>query len=616
MILGTAGHIDHGKTALVRALTGVDTDRLPEEKRRGITIDLGFAPLRLEGVGTIGVIDVPGHEAFVRTMLAGATGVDLALLVIAADEGVMPQTREHLIILSLLGVRAGVVALSKTDLVDADWLELVSADVAAVLERSGLEGAAIVPVSATTGAGLDDLRDAIRAAAASVVARDTDDLFRMPIDRAFSVHGTGTVVTGTVWSGTLRKGAATVFPGALPARVRDLQTHGASVESVSAASRAAVALSGVTVEEAGRGAVLVAGEGWAESSVLLTELTLADSKVAVTPRTRVRLHLGAADVSARVRLFEPRAGQIQRPARIRLDEPVVARAGDRFVLRAGSPLEVIAGGVVTDPLPEDRRPKPGATAFAAGAAERLEALCETAGPKGVARKTLAIRLGRSPTEIESLRAEERFFFTDRAVYSRRVLDDVVRQLPPMIAQAQVNSPTESGVQLDELRRSLHVGDDLVDEALRMLVERKAVEMEGTIARTAGWKPRLSSEQSELAERMVHAFCSSGEEPPAVAEVVARNGEDVVPVLRYLEREGRLIRISGDFYYCPEVVERMVERLAAVMAEDREYSPAEVKDAVGTSRKYLIPFLEFCDRTRVTERKGTGRVLRNRQIRRP
>ncbi|MEO7647116.1 MAG: selenocysteine-specific translation elongation factor, partial [Gemmatimonadaceae bacterium] len=351
MILGTAGHIDHGKTALVRALTGVDTDRLPEEKRRGITIDLGFAPLVLDGIGTIGVIDVPGHEAFVRTMLAGATGIDLALLVVAADEGVRPQTREHLTILTMLGVRAGVVALTKIDLVDDEWLELVSADVAAVLEGSGLEGAVIVPVSANTGEGLDQLRAAIRGAASSVVARDTDDLFRMPIDRAFSVHGTGTVVTGTVWSGTLRKGAATVFPGAFPVRVRDLQSHNSSVDSVSASTRAAVALSGVTVEQTGRGAVLVAGDGWTESTVILAELTLSDSTVAVTPRTRVRLHLGAADVGARVRLFEPVAGQINVPVRIRLEEPIIARAGDRFVLRAGSPLEVIAGGVVTDPLP-------------------------------------------------------------------------------------------------------------------------------------------------------------------------------------------------------------------------------------------------------------------------
>jgi len=616
MILGTAGHIDHGKTALVRALTGVDTDRLPEEKRRGITIDLGFAPLRLDGIGTLGVIDVPGHEAFVRTMLAGATGVDLALLVVAADEGVMPQTREHLTILTLLGVRAGVVALSKADLVDADWLELVTADVASVLVGSGLERAPIVPVSATTGAGLDVLRGAIRAAAASVVARDTADLFRMPVDRAFSVHGTGTVVTGTVWSGTLRKGPATIFPGALPVRVRDLQSHGESVESVSAAMRAAVALSGVTVEQAGRGTVLVAGDGWAESSVLLAELTFAESRVALTPRTRVRLHLGAADVGARVRVFEPRAGETGQPARIRLDEPVVARAGDRFVLRAGSPVEVIAGGVVVDPLPADRRPRPGATGFAAGAGDRVAALCDAAGPKGVERRTLAIRAGKPPGEIEALRGDPRFFFTERAVYARRMLDDVVEQLPQVIARAQVNHPIGPGIQLDELRGSLHAGGDLVDEALRLLVEREVVEVEGALVRTAGWKPRLSSGQSELAERMVHVFCSSGEEPPTVAEVVARDGEGVIPVLRYLEREGRLTRISGDFYYCPEVVERMVGRLAAAMAEDREYSPADVKDAVGTSRKYLIPFLEFCDRTRVTERKGAGRVLRNRQPARP
>lgn len=615
MILGTAGHIDHGKTALVRALTGVDTDRLPEEKRRGITIDLGFAPLALEGTGTIGVIDVPGHEAFVRTMLAGATGIDLALLVVAADEGVMPQTREHLTIISMLGVRAGVVALTKTDLVDEEWLELVSTDVASVLDGSGLEGAAIVPVSATTGAGLDELRSAIRHAASLVVERESDDLFRMPVDRAFSVHGTGTVVTGTVWSGTLRKGPATVFPGALPVRVRDLQTHGTPVDSVTASTRAAVALSGVTVEQAGRGAVLVAGDGWTETSVVLAELTLATSKVALTPRTRVRLHLGSADVGARVRLFEPPPDQVMVPARIRLDAPVIARAGDRFVLRAGSPLEVVAGGMVADPLPLDRRPKPGRP-FTASPAERLLALCEHAGANGIERQSLPVRLGRSPAVVEQLTSDERFYFTERSVYARSLLSDVAARIPGVVEQAQVNSPTESGVQLDELRGSLHVGADLVDAALGMLVEEKILAVDGASVRTVGWRPRLSSEQSALADLMVHAFCSSGEAPPVVAEVVARHGDDVIPVLRYLEREGRLVRVSGDLYYCPEVVERMVGRLAAVMTEDREYSPADVKDAVGTSRKYLIPFLEFCDRTRVTERKGAGRVLRNSQTGRP
>ncbi|HUR91516.1 MAG TPA: selenocysteine-specific translation elongation factor [Gemmatimonadaceae bacterium] len=615
MILGTAGHIDHGKTALVRALTGVDTDRLPEEKRRGITIDLGFAPLVLDGMGTIGVIDVPGHEAFVRTMLAGATGIDLAMLVIAADEGVRPQTREHLTILTMLGVRAGVVALTKTDLVDGEWLELVTADVSAVLQGSGLDRAPIVPVSGKTGAGMDDLRAAIRAAASAVTVRETDDIFRMPIDRAFSVRGTGTVVTGTVWSGELRKGPATIFPGGHAVRVRDLQSHGSSVERVSASMRAAVALSGVTVEQAGRGSVLVAGDGWEETSIMLAELTPAASQVEITPRTRVRLHLGAADVGARVRLFDPDRGGMRLPARIRLEEPVIARAGDRFVLRAGSPLEVIAGGVVTDPLPLDRRPKPGIGAEAR-IAERLLAACEQAGGKGIDRRSLPVRLGGSPRAIAALASDERFRFSDQKAYARSVLAELVERVPALVQEAQVNFPSESGVQLEELRGLLRIDGGLVEEALRLLVENGSLEIHGTIVSTRGWKPRLSSEQSDLAERMVHAFCSSGEEPPGLGEVVAKHGDDVLPVLRFLEREGRLIRISGDFLYCPEVVDRMVGRLAEAMREDREYSPAEVKDAVGTSRKYLIPFLEFCDRTRITERRGAGRVLRNRQVGRP
>ncbi len=614
MILGTAGHIDHGKTALVRALTGVDTDRLPEEKRRGITIDLGFAPLVIDAVGTIGVIDVPGHEAFVRTMLAGATGIDLALLVIAADEGVMPQTREHLTILSLLGVRAGVVALTKTDLVERDWLELVAADVAALVQGSALDGAEMVPVSAQTGDGLPELRAAIAAAASSVAEKDSTDLFRMPVDRAFTVHGTGTVVTGTVWSGTLRKGPARVFPGGIQVRVRDLQAHGTSVASVSAATRAAVALSGVTVDQVGRGAVLVTGDEWRESSMLLAEVAVLPSSVTVTPRTRLRLHIGAADVGAKVMFFDSTM-TTRIPARIRLDHPVVARAGDRFVLRAGSPLEVIGGGIVTDPLPSGRRPRP-VGRFEDGLAVRLQSLCDQAGSRGVDLLQLPIRLGASPAELGGRMDDAGIFVTDRRVYSRALVEALVDKIPVLVEKAQVNSPTESGVLLDELRGWLESSGDLVDEALRILVERGTLAVEGTTVRISGWKPRLSREQTDLAERMLHAFCSSAEEPPGLADVVARHGQEAVPVLRYLEREGRLVRISGDFYYCAEVVERMVGRLGKAMGEDREYSPADLKEAVGTSRKYLIPFLEFCDRTGVTERKGAGRVLRNRQVGRP
>ena len=300
MILGTAGHIDHGKTTLVKALTGVDTDRLPEEKRRGITIDLGFAPLELEGVGTIGIVDVPGHEAFVRTMVAGATGIDMALLVIAADEGVMPQTREHLAILDHLGVSRGVVALTKSDMADGDWLDLVRADVAAFLESSRLAGSRIIPVSATRGEGIAELRRALVAMAKQVPARRSDDLFRLPIDRVFTVKGTGTVVTGTVWSGSLSDGASVrILPWDRDSRVRGLQTHGRSVTTIHAGDRAAIALAGVEVEELSRGFVLVSDPSWEASRSLRAEVSLAPD-VNLGPRTRVRFHLGTSEVGARV----------------------------------------------------------------------------------------------------------------------------------------------------------------------------------------------------------------------------------------------------------------------------------------------------------------------------
>ncbi len=340
MILGTAGHIDHGKTTLVKALTGVDTDRLPEEKRRGITIDLGFAPLQLEGVGTVGVVDVPGHEAFVRTMVAGATGIDMALLVIAADEGIMPQTREHVAILEHLAVPRGVVALTKRDMVEEDWLDLVRADVIALLAETRLANAPVVPVSATTGDGITELRAALISVARDVPEKQVNDLFRLPIDRVFTVKGTGTVVTGTVWSGELADGATIrLLPQGREVRVRGLQNHSRSVPSIR----------------------------------LRADVVLTD---AVGPRTRVRFHVGTSEVGARLHVItsagppvitsagppvitsaarDPLSSAAEpQPARITLDAPVVLRAGDRFVLRRSSPLETIGGGAVTDPLPPKR----------------------------------------------------------------------------------------------------------------------------------------------------------------------------------------------------------------------------------------------------------------------
>ncbi|HJR41137.1 MAG TPA: selenocysteine-specific translation elongation factor, partial [Gemmatimonadaceae bacterium] len=404
MILGTAGHVDHGKTALVKALTGVDTDRLAEEKRRGITIDLGFAPLVLADGQTLGVVDVPGHEAFVRNMLAGATGVDLAMLVVAADEGVMPQTREHLAILSLLGIRGGVIALSKADLADADWLELVSDDVRSLVAGTPLGGSELVPTSALTGEGLERLRVALTSAAAALPRRDARDLFRLPVDRAFSVRGTGTVVTGTVWSGTLERDATVrILPGGRVARVRGIESHGRPLDRALPGTRTAIALAGVEVHEAPRGTTLVSDEGWAATTLLLAEVALLDDAPATLgPRTRVRFHLGTTDVGAR--LVAP-GGAIargeHRQARVVLDEPVVARAGDRFVLRSASPLHTIGGGIVEDPQPAHRRARPSATR-SAGARERLERALHAAGAAGVSRSSLPVRIGVAADDGASL----------------------------------------------------------------------------------------------------------------------------------------------------------------------------------------------------------------------
>ena len=408
VIVGTAGHIDHGKTALVRALTGVDTDRLPEEKRRGITIELGFAPLVLDGAGVAGVVDVPGHEAFVRTMLAGATGVDVALLVVAADEGVMPQTREHLAILDLLGVRAGVVALTKCDLVDEEWRELVVDDVRATLADTALAEAPIVATSATRGTGLPELRAALAAALRALPGRDAADLFRMPVDRAFTVKGTGTVVTGTVWSGTLDRDAhAVLLPQGRAVRVRALQSHGAAVPGVGPGTRAAVALAGIDVGEAPRGAVLVADARWTASAVLRADVRLlADAPAPLGPRTRVLLHLGTQEVAARLVAEGGALAPGGRAAvRVVTEAPVVARAGDRLVLRSLSPLTTIGGGVVTDPAPPRARVRPWA-GVAHDPAARLALALDEAGLSGVPERSLAVRLGALAFPADGLVADD------------------------------------------------------------------------------------------------------------------------------------------------------------------------------------------------------------------
>ncbi|HEY2850497.1 MAG TPA: selenocysteine-specific translation elongation factor [Gemmatimonadaceae bacterium] len=608
MILGTAGHIDHGKTSLVRALTGVDTDRLPEEKRRGITIELGFAPLALAEdafTGTLGVVDVPGHDAFVRTMLAGATGVDLALLVIAADEGVMPQTREHLAILTLLGVRGGIVALTKSDLAEAAWIALVIEDVRALLSGSALDGAEIVPCSATTGAGVPELRRALAEAAGRVPRRNAADLARLPLDRAFTVKGAGTVVTGTLWSGTIAaESTVRLFPGGAQARVRSLESHGAAVKEALPGTRVAVALASVDRERVAHGGVLVSDDdSWRESNVLRADVALLDGSKPLGVRTRVRFHLGTSDVGARVVATGGRveAGAI-RPVRIALDAPVVARAGDRFVLRTASPAMTIGGGVITDPQPNAHRLKPWSDV---GASEevRLAAIAAECGGDGLAPGDIPVRVGVLADASSGLVARTKdVALIDGRVYSAAYRTRLRDRLASDVRAWHKANPLAAGLPLQQARSQLRARDGLFDDLVRDLAGKGKIELRGSVLARAGWKAGSGADAAKVAELAI-ALEAGGVSPLSVGELTDQFGKETPALLRVLEREGRAVAVAPDRFYAPAALASLTDSLRAATADGATKTASQIREALGLSRKYLIPFLEYCDRVGISKRHG-------------
>lgn len=614
MIIGTAGHIDHGKTSLVRALTGVDTDRLPEEQRRGITIELGFAPLVLPGVGTVGVVDVPGHEAFVRTMVAGATGIDLGLLVVAADEGVMPQTREHLAILRLLDVRAGVVAITKADLVDPEWLALVTDDIRDSLKGSSLETAPVAATSVKSGAGLDELRSLLADTLARVPPRSHDDLFRLPIDRVFTVKGTGTVVTGTSWSGQLSADTAVVLePGRRPVRVRGIQQHGTSVDHALPGARVAVALAGLEVGDIRRGSMLLSNAPWTASDRLHAEVWLENGATAFRPREWLRLHLGTTEVSCRVVVVKSEESGSYL-ARLVTDTPIVARGGDRFVLRRSQPIATVAGGIVLDPSPALRKSRPSLGARATPA-ERLRALVAGSGGGGLEQGAVPVRLGTSPAESNRLiTADETLVSSDGRVFLARDLDLASQRIAEEVDRYIHINPLESGVPLAALRTALADRVALFELALHALTAQGRLEIASGLARQPGWVPKLSKDLEALLERVLAAIDGAKREPPTAAELAvtlnAGKPEAVAGILRYAEREGRVVAVEADRWFSAKVVGEMVSEVQQVVREGGGVpaTPAMFRERLGVSRKYLMPFLEYCDHRRITERRGEGRVL--------
>jgi selenocysteine-specific elongation factor len=609
VIIGTAGHIDHGKTTLVRALTGVDTDRLPEERRRGITIELGFAPLILDGVGTVGIVDVPGHEAFVRTMLAGAAGIDAALLVIAADDGVQPQTLEHLAILELLGVSSAVVAITKTDLVAEDWLSLVSEDVRATLDRTLYAGAPIIPVAAGQGEGIDALRRALAAALRATPHRNPDDLFRLPVDRAFTVRGTGTVVTGTVWSGSLHRDAEVrIMPGGAVARVRTLQNHGVAMERALPGHRVAIALSGIDLDGVGRGDTVVTDASWRPTRTLRADVTLHGSAPeALGPRAAIRLHLGTAEVGATLHTAEGAlAADVACAARIVLDAPLLARGGDRFVLRLPAPLATIGGGVVSDPFP-GRRAKPFPRA-GLGVLERLGAILDEAGAQGIDARSLAVRLGVPPHAVDAVvTTSGATRIGTHLLFAPSVLAQTRDRLLALVNEHHESAPLSPGASLQELRSRLLVGAELADETVRLAVSEGKIEVNAGSVRRLGWVTRITPAQERALEGLLKRISDAGVAPPSVAELTAEFGPAVPDLLPFARRTGAIVQVEDSRYYAPEAIGGLLRRIQGLMSGAAEVAPSFLTHELGISRKFLIPILEYCDRQGYTVRRGEGRT---------
>jgi len=628
VIVGTAGHIDHGKSSLVEALTGTNPDRLEEEKRRGITLDLGFAFLTLEGV-RLGLVDVPGHERFVRNMLAGAGGIDLVLLVIAADEGIKPQTREHFEICRLLGIPRGIIAITKSDLVDADTLGLVRLEIEEFVRGSFLESAPNVPVSARSGAGLDELKQVLQRAAQAVAAKDTTQNFRLPIDRSFAMKGFGTVVTGTLISGAVKvEDEVELYPAKKRLRVRGLHSGGKQIERAVAGQRTAVNLAGIEHEEITRGMVLAPAGIFEATQRVDARITLLASAAPLKNRARGHFHQGTAEAIAEVILLND-AGELAAGgsafAQLRLDKPLLLLPGDRFILRRFSPVVTIGGGTVLDARAPRHKRKDAAVAPFLGVLEHgkreeiLGALLDAA-PRGTTLAEIVARTGwiesQTRAAAEKLAAAKRARIlagTPIVVAPAEVFTVCAAAIRKAVETFHRANPLLPGIPKQELRaRAGRARVEIFDAALGDLVTARALVVTGDLVGQAGREIALSAEESRAKELIEREFESAGLTVPAFASVLAKLPVDAPraqKILQILLREKVLVKISADLVFHRSTLQRLRELLAKYRKERGARLPITVfKELTGITRKYAIPLLEHLDREQVTRRAGDERVI--------
>jgi selenocysteine-specific elongation factor len=614
VVIGTAGHVDHGKTALVQALTGVDTDRWEEEKRRGITIDLGFAQLQFDQGTTASIVDVPGHEDFVRNMVAGATGIDIALLVVAADEGVMPQTREHLAILDFLGVASGAIAITKADLVEPDWLALVMEDVLEWVEQGTTRWEPPVAVSARTGQGLDDFKASLERVARGATVRDADDLFRMPVDRVFSVAGAGTVVTGTTWSGSVRgREEVRILPSGAKGRVRSIEVHGQPSERAFPGRRTALAIAGVSRGVAERGSTVVTDDRWRETRRLDVLVSLLPSAKPLTQRSRVRLHLGTAEVLARV---TPAADAIEPGSRgtvrLRLESPVVARWGDRGVIRSYSPVTTVGGCVVIDPIPDPRPRRPDAdpNRMSAEPLTRVEAFVR-GGSRGLAVAELPLRLGIGLSDVagvvERLPEHEIVRIGDRlypAARARRAESDALEA----VACHHEAFPLQPGLPLGAFRKACG-GDEMAEHVRSVLEAQGTLQVHGGAVRLAEHDPALEGANAKGGAQLHDLLVTAGPHGLTLAEIQQQiDAASAVELAEHFVRTNTAVRVGSDRYYGRVALDEVVATVVRYLSSAESSTPAEFRELLWLSSKYLIPLLEWMDSQGITVRAGDGRRL--------
>ncbi len=626
LVLGTAGHIDHGKSTLVKALTGTDPDRLAEEKERGITIELGFAQLALPSGRTMGVVDVPGHERFVRQMVAGATGIDVVLLVVAADDGIMPQTREHLAIIDLLGIPRGVVAITKSDLAEPDWLELVEGEVAALLHGTSIDGAPIVPVSARTGAGLPELLAALDEVAAEAESRQSSLPLRLPVDRVFTIAGAGTVVTGTLWSGTARRDdQVELMPSGKRGRIRSVQMHGQQAEKAVAGNRVALNIAGLEKDEISRGDIVAEPGTLTVTDRFDTRFTyLASEEKPFESGTRVHVHHGTREVLGRVLLMgadrlQPGESSL---AQVRLEEPLSPRYDDRFIIRSYSPMWTIGGGVVLDALPPRR------TTLKPHERELLDALlahdlsgaalgllvsralpmtsAQVAAAIGVPRAQVADDLNKASLERLKIGGET-YFVTAEAQ------DVLVGEIERALLAFHDANPNATGLGIAALRDRVdrRLEPKVFDALLDLAVARGSAVLAGGEARHPHAASTALAAEGEASERLLELLRAQDLAPGTTAELAAEAGVDpglARKVLGRLAAEGALLRLGPDLHFDAEAVARAREQVVGYLKEHGTILAKDARDLTGSSRKYILPLLEYFDAQGVTKRDGDVRTL--------